>query len=390
MGRKKTMDYMKTKICLAIAALLLLGACGKSNRVSIRGAFSGVPETPVYLDLISTGNISTVDSTTTDSKGNFRFRAELRQSQPTFYNIRCQGETITLLLAPGDRVNIRSLGNLAANYLLEGSESSEEIHELNRLLLDSRRTLDSLSDLVTRLPASVERNAAWEEYAREYIRQKRSIIAFVVQHATSLSSIYALYQQMPNGDPIFGGEADVPYYRLVADSLSRRYPTSPHVLSLQTDLDEMERRIELNRMIDRATVEEHSFPDIDMPDMFGQRIRLSSLLGKVILLDFWTANTAENRIQNAELAELYADYKDRGFEIYQVSLDSNRATWVTAVQEQKLPWISVSDLSGLNSPAVRVYNVTSLPANVLIDRQGEIIGRNIPTSRLDAEVRKLL
>ncbi len=384
------MICMNAKICLAIAALLLLSACGKSNKVGVKGTFSGVPDTPVYLDRISTGDIVTVDSTMTDSKGNFRFQAELRQSQPTFYNVRCQGQSITLLLSAGDNVNLRSLGNLANNYLIEGSTGSEEIRELNGLLIGSRRTLDSLSDLFAALPASVERNAVREQFSREFVRQKRSMIAFVVNHATSLSSVYALYQQLPNGDPIFGDATDVPYYRMVSDSLSGRYPTSPHVLSLQTDLDEMERQLEVNRMIASADEQGLAFPEIDMPDMFDRRIRLSSLLGQVILVDFWTANTAENRIQNAELAELYADYKDRGFEIYQVSLDNNRATWVTAVQEQKLPWISVSDLNGLNSPVVRIYNVTSLPANVLIDRAGEIVGRNIPVDRLDAEVRKLL
>lgn len=381
---------MNAKLCLAIAALLLLAACGKSNRVDVKGTFSGVPETPVYLDRISTDNIVTVDSTTTDTKGNFRFRAELNQGQPTFYNVRCRGENITLLLSPGDRIHLRSLGNLANNYLLEGSVGSEEIRELNQLLIASRHTLDSLSNLFAALPASVERNAVRDRFSREYIRQKRSMIAFVVNHATSLSSVYALYQQMPNGDPIFADETDVPYYRMVADSLSLRYPTSPHVLSLQTDLDEMERQLELGRMIAHADEQELTFPEIDMPDMYGQRIRLSSLKGKVILIDFWTAKTAENRIQNAELAELYAACHARGFEIYQISLDNNRATWVTAVQEQKLPWISVSDLNGLNSSAVRLYNVTSLPANVLIDRGGNIVGRNIPVDRLGAEVQKLL
>lgn len=381
---------MNVKIGLAAVALSLLGACGQNNRVPIRGTFSGVPETAVYLDRITTGSIVPVDSTTTDAGGDFSFRAELPEGLPAFYNLRCQGQTITLLLSPGDRVNVRSIGNLAANYLLEGSAGSEEIRELNRLMVGSRHTLDSLSNLFASLPASVERNAARQQFSREYVRQKRAMIAFVVGHINSLAAVYALYQQMPNGEPIFGDATDVPYYRMAADSLGARYPASPHVRSLAADLDEMEGQLELNRMIAGATAEGMTFPEIDMPDMFGNRVRLSSLKGQVILVDFWTANTAENRILNAELAELYTAFHGDGFEIYQVSLDNNRAAWVTAVQEQKLPWISVSDLAGLNSPAVRLYNVTSLPANVLIDREGTIVGRNIPTGRLDAEIRKLL
>ena len=384
-------NKMNTKINVLLLTILLLAtACGKSDNVRIKGSFSGVPEMPVYLDLISTTNVITVDSTVTDNKGRFQFKATLREKQPTFYSLRSGNQSITLLLAPGDKVEIRSLGNLATNYLVEGSKGSQEVKEVNSLLIDSRRVLDSLSNLFATMPASVERSMVRGQYSREFIQQKRDLIAFVIGNATSLSAVYALYQQMPNGDPIFGDETDLPYYRLVADSLETRYPNSPHVRSLLADLDDVQRRIELNNMLAQADEASFGFPDIDMPDMYGNRIRLSSLVGKVILVDFWTANTAENRIVNAELAELYAEYKGRGLEIYQVSLDNNRAAWISAVQQQKIPWISVSDLNGLNSPAVRVYNIASVPANVLINRHGDIVARNVPVDRLQAEIRKLL
>ena len=124
--------------------------------------------------------------------------------------------------------------------------------------------------------------------------------------------------------------------------------------------------------------------------MFGKKVKLSSIRDKVVLLDFWSAAAPESRLLNAELMQLYRKYAGQGFEVYQVALDESKPLWITAVQEQKLPWISVCDFQGANSPAVRLYNVTSLPANFLIDREGRIVARNLTESQLDARLDELL
>jgi hypothetical protein len=80
---------------------------------------------------------------------------------------------------------------------------------------------------------------------------------------------------------------------------------------------------------------------------------------------------------NAELKEVYAEYADRGFEIYQIGVDVSKDIWINAVQEQQLPWISVCDFRGRNSPALGLYNVQKLPANFLIDREGIVVARDL-------------
>jgi alkyl hydroperoxide reductase subunit AhpC len=93
---------------------------------------------------------------------------------------------------------------------------------------------------------------------------------------------------------------------------------------------------------------------------------------------------------NADLKDIYNEYKDQGFEIYQVAIDTSKALWINAVQEQKLPWISVCDLLGDASPALGAYNVTRLPANFLIDRNGNIAGKNLVGEELVAQIKKLI
>ena len=115
--------------------------------------------------------------------------------------------------------------------------------------------------------------------------------------------------------------------------------------------------------------------------MYGDVRRLSSIGNKVILLDFWSAAAPEAAMYNAELKEIYSRFAGEGFEIYQVGIDTDKQVWINAVQEQRLPWISVCDFKGPAGIAPRVYN---------IDGNGEIVGRNIPTDKLAREVDNLV
>ncbi|MCV4566411.1 redoxin domain-containing protein, partial [Escherichia coli] len=93
---------------------------------------------------------------------------------------------------------------------------------------------------------------------------------------------------------------------------------------------------------------------------YGEQRRLSDLQGKVILLDFWTAAAPASRMNNEELKERYAAWKEKGFEIYQVSGDTDKALWVNMILEQKIPWITVCDFKSAKSKAFIVYNVKSV------------------------------
>ena len=116
--------------------------------------------------------------------------------------------------------------------------------------------------------------------------------------------------------------------------------------------------------------------------MYGNEISLSSLAGNVILVDFWSAEVGNSNAFNAELKEMYAEYESKGFRVYQVSADTSKARWITAVQEQRLPWISVCDFKGEVSPMLRAYNVRKLLSNFLIDSKGNIIGKDLYSNAL--------
>ena len=181
-----------------------------------------------------------------------------------------------------------------------------------------------------------------------------------------------MYQRLPGETYLFNLDGDVIYYRMVAEAIEERYPESSYLPLLASEIARMDARQNL-----MSNIAETNFPDVELPDMFGRKVRLSSLQGKVVLVDFWSAELGNNNAINAELKPVYAKYADRGFEIYQIGVDVSKDIWINAVQEQQLPWISVCDFRGSNSPALGLYNVQKLPSNFLIDRKGIVVARDL-------------
>jgi peroxiredoxin len=223
-----------------------------------------------------------------------------------------------------------------------------------------------------------------QRYNAIYHDIKRKQISFIIENKESLASVYALYQRLPGEQYLSSADSDLIYYRTVADAVSKSYPTSPYVLTISNEIARMEARISLINSIESRT-----YPELKGKDMYGNEISLSSLEGNVILVDFWSAEVGNSNAFNAELKEIYAEYEAKGFRVYQVSVDTSKAKWITAVQEQRLPWISVCDFKGEMSPMLRAYNVRKLPSNYLIDRKGNIIGKDLYSSALERKLAKI-
>lgn len=382
---------MKGYSLLVFALGGLLASCG-GNRAKIDGRFACSDERTVYLESVSPSGNSIVDSVVTTKKGEFQFKVELPDG-PAIYTIRCNGESIPLLLAAGEHVTLNSVGRLSRNYTVEGSEGSILMKELSRIMVEGASALDSIAGRYSQLEPdedSLRRQIA-SDYARQFYKTKREQISFIVGNTSSLAAFYALYQRLPNDNVLFNGEGDVVYYRMVADSIEARLPQSPYLAPLRKQIQNMSTGNALQQFLDQnGEIEMLNYPDLELPDMYGKKIKLSSLNGKVILLDFWSATSAQSKVMNAEMKEHYDAWKERGFEIYQVSLDDSKPLWVTTVQDQKLPWVSVCDFLGAKSPAARLYNIKSVPTNFLIDREGNIVGRNLYGTVLVDKVSGLL
>lgn len=131
-------------------------------------------------------------------------------------------------------------------------------------------------------------------------------------------------------------------------------------------------------------------PDFTMNDRDGKPVKLSDFKGKVMLVDFWASWCGPCRRENPHVVELYKHYHEKGFDVLGVSLDKTRDPWLQAIEKDGLIWNHVSDLQGWSNSAAKLYGVTSIPHTVLVDREGNIIARNLRGDQLTAKLREVL
>ena len=132
-------------------------------------------------------------------------------------------------------------------------------------------------------------------------------------------------------------------------------------------------------------------PEISLPDANGQIIKLSSLQGKVVLLDFWASWCGPCRRSNSHTLGIYKQYKDKGFEIYGVSIDDNQQAWQAAVRQDKIAWQQVIDTkAGTGNELTQTWNLQYIPSTFLIDKEGKIVARSPEKDELEKWLKKLL
>lgn len=132
------------------------------------------------------------------------------------------------------------------------------------------------------------------------------------------------------------------------------------------------------------------FADIEQTDSSGNKMRLSDIKGKYVLLEFWSSYCGPCRKENPDLVKMYNALKAKGFEIFAVSLDVNRRMWTNAIAADGLNWINVSEVNGEDNTAALTYGVYEMPTNFLIDRQGKIVAKNLRGKDLEKELDRLL
>ena len=355
------------KLLLLSATALVAFSCGQKNKAHISGTFSGISKDTIYLEMLTTKGRTVVDSTVTNQQGNYRFTVSTPVAAPTFYNIVYKQSSIPVIVSPGEKVKVNSLCDLGRNYTVEGSDDSKLLKEFNTMYSNGVRSLDSLANLYSETRPTPDndarRTALLREYTQRYVKIKREHIAFIVKNASSMAAVYALYQRLPNDEALFNANDDRVYYRMVADSLADKYPASPHVIALLRDVKTQDDAAALAQQVSRQQAETAGLnhPEITLQDMFGKDHKLSELKNKAILLTFWSVTDPKGPAMNNEMKELYKEFSGKGFDIYQVSLDSDKASWILAVQAQKLPWTNVIDPNGFTGLPAMSYNVAATP-----------------------------
>jgi len=149
---------------------------------------------------------------------------------------------------------------------------------------------------------------------------------------------------------------------------------------------------ELERMIAAANVGKVGSiaTDFAQNDTSGKSVSLNSFRGKYVLVDFWASWCRPCRMENPNVLAAYNRFKDKNFTVLGVSLDKDKASWVKAINDDKLPWTQISDLQQWGNAAAKMYKIESIPSNMLLDPSGKIIGKNLRGEELEAKLKEVI
>lgn len=346
-----------------MAVVLAAVSCGRGARIDVQ--LADAPSSEVIVKLLDVNKFSVLDTVALGKDGEMSYRVDVRKGHPEFvYLFHGDRKIASLVLQAGDRVSVK--GDTLGNHTLEGSEESALLAQVEK---DHAHASARISALASRLGeegiGETEAASLRRELGQEYVNYYRSRVKYVMENSRSLTSVQVLYQTLGENLPVFGQSTDAIHFSRVADSLETVCPDSRYVKALRKEAERRFGYMELQSRVN--TAHEVGFPDIELPDVNAARIKLSDVDSKVILVHFWTASDAQQKMFNLDILKpVYERFADKGFEIYQVAIDVDKALWAKVMKEQNLPWINVCDGLGTASPYIATYNVSRLPVSYII------------------------
>ena len=374
----KNMDRFSNYL-LAIVAIVFLGtSCSNKDGVSIKINVMSHEKTMLYFSRLDFKQSVILDSVRIDNGQNAKKFRVKQDAEPTFYTVSVKnGGAITILAERGEKINIDFDTKKVLDYKVAGSPGSMKVQTLAVSFAKSKSKIEELSKRYVNSTSELEKKEMQKEFERIIKEQKDFNLQFIKENPMSKANVMAIYQKYNDNVYLFDSSDDLIAIKTVASALLALYPESEYTKGMVADVKRIEATIRNKKLQNLIASAEISVPELEIPNKNGVKVKLSSLKGKVVLLDFWITGNTNSLLDNRELLEIYTQYKAKGFEVYQVALDANRDEWVSAIEASNLPWISVCEGNPNGSHAALLYNISQIPANYLIGRDQSIIGKNL-------------
>ncbi len=363
---------------LLLAAIVLIATAQKAivkKDYLIQGEIEGLKEGKIYL------SCQDVEGGITDStivkNGVFRFKGKIRQ--PLFYILKIAGQnggkgifvesgTITVHAFKDSMYKAEIIGSKLTGQWEEWSKSWSKIAAQAGPMY---RRLDSVSQH-GKVKESVEERKIFDDGMKSLNDQTAAAVTtFIKKYPQSPVAPFIIIDRFINYP---NPEMEAKTFALVGEDGRKTFYGK--------------KIIEYDRVA--AITGIGATPEFSLTDTAGKIVRLSSLRGKYVLVDFWASWCGPCRKENPNVVVAYKKYHDRGFDIVGVSLDTKKDAWEKAIQKDGLTWQHVSDLKGWESGIIKEYGIKVVPTNFLVDRNGKIVAKNLREEALQKKLEELM
>jgi len=375
-------------------AALFLASCTE-KKFHLSGNIDNANDSLLYFENMSLNGPVTVDSVKLGKDGSFSFD-EKAPENPEFYRLRIANQIINIAVDSTENITIKaSYPTMSSQYDVKGSSECDKIKELALMQMNLQAQINALIN-----NPNIPYQAEGDSIQRLLNAYKNTVkLQYIYKEPMRAYAYYALFQTIYVSNQtalIFDPRSrkeDVQVFAAVATSWDTYYPGSERGKNLHNIAIEGLKNVriiqaERNQTIDANKVNTSGIIEVALPDNKGNIRKLTSLKGKVVLLDFHAFASKGSTARIMMLRELYNKYHAQGLEIYQVSLDPDKHFWKESVSA--LPWICVHDENGANSAFAAQYNVQTIPTFFLIDRQNVLQKRDAQISNLDATIKSML
>lgn len=348
-----------------------------SPKTIVKGTIEGTPVRIVYIQELTKTQFILIDSTLTDEKGNFSFEiSTLKEPTICFISFNSSNPPgIPIILGNNSKLSLAIKNSGWITFTSVGDKNNQSINELYNIYLNHDKNLQDFNREISQIDPSTVTDSLRIAVGNRFQSMQKSRTDDITKFVNSKDGSPALYYAVT----FLFQEPNIGLMQIAFDKMKISIPTSKYTIDLKTSIESIA-PLEVGGLA----------PEIQLKTMDGADIKLSSLRGKIVLIDFWASWCGPCRKENPNVVNLYNQYKNKGFEIFGVSLDDNPDKWKAAVQKDGLIWKHGSDLRGWQNIAAQTYQVNSIPFTVLLDKNGRIIAKGLRGEELANKLAELL